>query len=293
MYTFSHPSFRIAAPASDFPPTQPTVPCLNLTEDQIQGIHNAIKKSRTSEPDSAGILQGVRRIRKGKPHVRVRLYPSPKNSPPKKSSYYIPCEGRPESHMARNLEIDPEIVAYRSQPFRVPSYSPQPLVPDFVAWHPNLTFTVIDVKPAGKLLDPRVQERLQRTRSALRQSRIHHVVVTEEELRAEPTASIRKALSKGARIQLDRNQRHELLEPLHQRPMTVAELKAHAKRLGLDPMAVEKLALLCDITFPINKTWSETSSLEVNHANTHQHSAERGTVRAVRIALRGHHGPQQ
>ncbi len=293
MYTFSHPSFRIAAPASDPTLTLQSMSPLALTEDQIQGIHNAIKRAQKSEPDSAGILQGVRKIRKGKPHVRVRLYPSPKNSPPKKSSYYIPCEGRPESHMARNLEIDPDVVAYRSQPLSIPSLSPQPLVPDFIAWHPDGTFTVIDVKPAGKLLDPRVHERLQRTRRALRQADIYHVVVTEEELRAEPAASLRKALSKGARIQLDRNQRHELLEPLHERPMTVAELKAHAVRLGLEPMAVEKLALLCDITFPINKTWSETSSLEVNHANTHQHSAERGTVRAVRIAVRGHHGPQQ
>jgi len=282
MYTFRHPSFPVAALASDPRLPLPTAPYQELTEDQIQGIHNAIKKSRVSEPDSAGILQGVRTIRKGKPNAKVRLYPSPKND-----GYFIPCEGRPESHMARGLEIDPDCVAFRSQPFSIPSSSPQPLVPDFIAWHPNGTFTVIDVKPAGKLLDPRVHERLQRKRSALRQADIYHVVVTAEELRAEPASRIRKALSKGARIQLDRNQRHELLEPLHKRPMTVAEMKAHAMRLGLDPMAVEKLALLCDITFPINRTWSEFSSLEVNDATTQGSSAERGTVRAVRIALRG------
>lgn len=282
MYTFRHPSFPVAAPASDTPRRLSTMPSQELTEDQIQEIHNAIKNSRTSEPDSAGILQGVRTIRKGKPNAKVRLYPSPKND-----GYFMPCEGRPESHMARDLEIDPDCVAYRSQPFRIPSSSPQPLVPDFVAWHPDLTFTVIDVKPAGKLLDPRVHERLQRKRSALRQAGIYHVVVTAEELRAAPASRIRKALSKGARIQLDRDQRHALLEPLRKRSMTVAEIKAHAIRLGLDPMAVEKLALLCDITFPINTTWSETSSLEVNNAPTQGSSAERGTVRAVRIALRG------
>lgn len=293
MYTFSHPSFRTAAPASDSSRTPQIAPLRVLTDRQIQDIHNAINASRISEPDSAGILQGVRKIRKGKPHVRVRLYPSRKNCPLEKNSYYIPCEGRAESHMARSLEIDPDVVAYRSQPFKIPSLSPQPLVPDFVAWHPDLTRTVIDVKPAGKLLDPRVHERLQRTRSALRQAGIHHIVVTEEELRAEPASSLRKALSKGARIRLDRNQRHELLEPLRKQPMSVANLKAHAMRLGHDPMAVEKLALLCDITFPINKTWSDESSLEVINANTQQHSAERGTVRAVRIALRGRRGPQQ
>ena len=94
--------------------------------------------------DDAGILQGVRKFRSGLPHVRVVLSASPKNG-----GKFIPCEGRLEAAFAQALEVDPEVAAYRTQPFSFPGPNGRSLVCDFAVKWVNYTYSVVDIKPKG------------------------------------------------------------------------------------------------------------------------------------------------
>lgn len=251
-----------------------------LTDDGIRALHRSLYAAFSRSPDNAGILQGVRKLRGGRPHVRVVLAPSPKNG-----GWFIPCEGRPESAMAECLEVHPDVSRFRSQPLFVPGLFGRDYVPDFVAEHPDGTFTLIDVKIAGRLIEPAIVERMQSMRSTLKQAGLRHALVTELELQAEPHAQIRRSLRMGAELVLDAQHRNQLLTHLRERPMPVSDFRRHATAQQIDARAIEKLALLGDIVFPINHNWSEFALLEAIHGTHSSHSAGRGTIRDVGIRI--------
>lgn len=262
------------------PPDFGIVDVPNLSDAQLRHLHRDIYAAFARKPDGANILQGVRPFRKGKPHVRVTLSPSPKNG-----GAFIPCEGRLEAQMATSLEIDPEVSRYRSQPINIPGPSNRAYVPDFVAEHSDGTFTLIDVKPTGRLLDPKVGARMKYVRQVLKRARLRHRIVNEIELEAQPALQIRESLRKGTTVVLTAFDRHRLIEHLSAAPMPAGDLRQHAASLGITPGCIEKLALLGDICFPITTQWSVFALLEVTHGTNQESSATRGSVHTVRIAL--------
>ncbi|MDM4769049.1 hypothetical protein [Solimonas sp. SE-A11] len=251
-----------------------------LDDEGVRALHRDIYAAFARKPDGANILQGVRAFRKGLPYARLSLYPSPKND-----GALIPCEGRPEAAMAESLEIDPDIRRYRCQPIFVPGALGKPYVPDFVAEYRNGTFVIIDVKVAGRLTEPAVTLRMKSMRSTLKQARLRHALVTELELETQPHRQIREALRKGVSVDLSEQDRLQLLEPLRNRPHSVSELRSCAVSLGFNPISVEKLALLGDVSFPTTTQWSPYALLEVSHGKNSTHPAGRGTIRNVRIRL--------
>lgn len=251
-----------------------------LSEVQLRNLHRGIYAAFERKPDSANILQGVRPFRKGKPHVRVVLSPSPKNG-----GAFIPCEGRLEAAMTTSLEIDPDVLRYRSQPIEIPSPAGRAYVPDFVAEHLDGTFTLIDVKPSGRLLDSKVTARMKYVRHALKEACLRHRIVTEVELEAMPARQIRDSLRKGSTVVLKAYDRHRLLEYLSAHPMPVGELRQHAISLGIGPACIEKLALLGDIRFPLITQWSVFAQLEVIHGTDQKPAAGRGTIHGVGVPL--------
>lgn len=241
--------------------------------------HQMIEAFR-KEPDDAGILQGVRPFRSGLPHVRVVLHPSPKNG-----HHFIPCEGRLEGALAAALEVDPDAIAFRTQPFHIPGPQGRPLVCDFAIKWANHTYTVVDVKPRGQLNRPYIKARMTYVRAAMVDEQIPHRVITEADLEREPARSIRQQLRKGASAELPPGGRETLTGLLGHRRWRLGEFRAAAVDAGFSAFSVEKLALLGDITFPITAPLRETTLIGAIHGTDSSATDGWGTVRDVRLPL--------
>lgn len=260
--------------------THPSTTAGPVEDRTVNKIHKDLHAAFDRLPDSANILQGVRQFRKGRPHVRVTLYPSPKNS-----GAFIPCEGRLERAMAESLECDPTVTRYRAQPLAIPVERGRSLVPDFVVEHNDHTFTLIDVKPADRLVDPRVIDRMRRIRTILKQARVHHRLITDHELHTQPAYQIRECLRRGATVTLSTYDRQEFLKWLTGRTVPLSACRQEAITRGLPPLSIEHLALRGDITFPIQHQWSDYSLLEVSHASNSEPTAARGTIHTIRVPI--------
>jgi hypothetical protein len=231
-------------------------------------------------PDNAGVLQGVRPFRTGRPHVRVVLAPSPKNG-----GHFIACEGRLEAAFAICLEVDPDVLAFRAQPFWIAGPLGRPLVCDFVIKWTNGTYTVVDVKPSGQLTLPKTEVRMTYVRKALSDAQIAYRTITEVELEREPACSIRIQLRKGASAQLPPGGRERVLSHLGRRRLPVHELRLELRELGYPPHGIERLALLGDLSFPLNTRFCETTLIGATHGTDSSAADGWGTVRDVRLPL--------
>lgn len=248
----------------------------NASPQLIKSMQRAFEKS----PDAAGILQGVRPMKQGQPHVRIVLYPSPKNG-----GHSIPCEGRLEANAALCFELDPTIDAYRSQPFQMPGPNGQPIVPDF-ALRLGPFYAVVDIKPHGRLSTPSVVQRMRWIRQKLAAIGIPHYVFTERELKAQPHRQIREALRLGQTVQILRYQADQLLDRMGTTQLTVRKLRQQAEAHGLSPYAVEKLALRGLLTFPVTTHWRESTLLGAhNHERNKTTTAGWGTVHDLCLPL--------
>ncbi len=246
----------------------------HVLDEHDRVIHRSIYAAFGRSADAANIIQGIRTFRSGRPHVRIVMHPSPKNG-----GAFIPCEGRLEAMAATSFDIDPDVRRYRGQPFEIKSRTESKYVPDFVVEHHDGTMTVVDVKPMGRLLNPTVTDRMRSIRRELLRADLRHALITEVALEAQPAQQIRECLRRGCRIELSLINRKRLLSELGNSRLTVSECRERAVALSLDPYAVEKLALLGDITFPITTTWSEFAQLEVLHEPDQTIAAGRGGVR--------------
>ncbi len=241
-------------------------------------LFHRIEEAFARCPDSASILQGVRAFRKGRPHVRVVLVPSPKNG-----QHFIACEGRLEAGFALSLEIDPDVKAFRTQPFLLPAPSGRALVCDFAIQRPDHSYVVVDVKPKGQLERESVKQRMRIVRETLSDAGIPHRTVTEVDLERQPARDIREHLRKGASISLSPFGREQLLTALGTSSVQVSDLRAKAVALGLPALSVERLALLGDLTFPISVPWRESTLIGAIHGTDHSVVDRWGTVRDVRV----------
>ncbi len=239
-----------------------------------------IREAFERPPDAAGILQGVRPLRQGKPHVRIVLMPSPKNG-----NRIIAAEGRLEAAMVNSLELDPSAAAFRGQPFPMPGPNGRDLVCDLVVRHMDGTYTVIDVKPAGALLFTKVQKRMAHVSGLLAQSHVAHRVFTERELELQPSRQIRDQLRRGAKTALTEYQRDQVLAFVRRGPTTVGKARTFAMNEGIAPLAIEKLALLEHLTFRIDAPWGISTLIGDRHERTSSPYHRWGSVRDVVVRI--------
>lgn len=244
------------------------------------GLRRQLDAAFDKAPDSAGILQGVRPMRTGLGHVRIVHVPSRKNG-----GCMIPCEGSLEEKAVLCLELDPTVDAYRCQPFALTGPNGGRMVPDFAIRQEHI-YSVIDIKPYGRLRSRTVIERLRWVRTQLAQAGIAHYLFTERFLALEPFLQIRLQLKRGLTVDLTAHQRAALLDCLQAGPLTVHQLRAKAAARGISPFAVERLALLEQVHFPLDARWTESTLLEV-HADecTACSVSGWGTVRNVCLPL--------
>lgn len=215
------------------------------------------------EPDMAGVLQGVRAMRNGKVHVRVLLMPSVKNGA------VVACEGRLEGGLAESLDLDPTVTAFRGQPFFLPGPNGRDLVCDFVVKDRQARYTVIDVKPSGDLELPKVKTRMRFVRELMAEQRLPYRVISESELERQPARQIRRQLSKGRGCMLTENQLDQLIAAIRADANTVGRARDVARSLGLSAFAVEKLAVLNRLRFPIDAPWGESTAIGVHDDHTY------------------------
>lgn len=230
--------------------------------------------------DEASILQGVRKLRQGKPNVRIVLVPSPKND-----NNIIACEGRLEEAMAKSLELDLSVASYRGQAFFMPGSKGREVVCDFTIRHTDGTYRVVDVKPNGQMRKPSVVERMRHVKTLLSESEIPHRVITNVELTQQPARQIREQLRKGLKTRLTVYQRDLLLAEIQARQMTVGDARRFARSNGLPAFAIEKLAVRGLLSFQINAPWGSDTLIGDFHARTITSNEGWGSVRDVVVQL--------
>lgn len=242
-------------------------------------LHQLMIEAFQKGPNDAGILQGVREFRSGLPHVRVVLEPSPKNGG------FLPCEGRLEAALVEALEIDPDALAVRMQPFAFTGPKGRKLVCDCAVKWVDHTYTIVDVKPEGQLDRPSAKERMSFVRTAMSEEQVPHRVITEVELEREPARSIRQALRKGAAVRLPPGGRETLIEMLGNRRMRLSDFRREVIDAGFPTFSPEKLALLGETTFPLNAPLRETTLIGASHGTDSSLTDGWGTVRDIRLPL--------
>jgi hypothetical protein len=240
-----------------------------------QTINSMLREAFEKKPDSAGILQGVRKLRHGRPHTRTILFPSPKNK-----GYFIPCDGSLEPEMALALELSPLVPSYRGQPFSVPGPRGRDITPDFAINFGN-GFSVIDVKPKARRSRPRVVQRMQHIRCLLGEVRIPHYVFTEEDLCQDPFHQIRHQLKKGLRIKVSTYEKGKIFQCFKGKTTTVGELRKRVISIGLKPHIIEAAAAANLFQFTINTHWGNHTQLGANHDDNRISTANWGTLHDI------------
>lgn len=105
---------------------------------------NAMPAAMSTSPSRCGSIKGVRILRRGATGKRIVYFPSLKNAAS------MQCESRLEALHAMAVEGEPDVVAYRLQPFRI-HFDGWHYTPDAIVQKLDGTIAVHEVKPFGKL----------------------------------------------------------------------------------------------------------------------------------------------
>jgi len=117
-------------------------------------------------------------------HFRCSI-PSLKNGQP------TPCESILEGLLAKIFELSPLVESYEWQPIRLDLFvdgERRRYTPDFLVNLTNGNKAWFEVKPAARLIVPRVSTLMDAAKVHFRLSRDHFQIVTDEWLHAEPRA---------------------------------------------------------------------------------------------------------
>ncbi len=243
-------------------------------------IPNLVKQAFDKPPDSAGILQGVRKFRGGRPHIKTHLLPSPKNG-----NHLIACDGGLEFDMALALELHPDVLRYRGQPIAVPGPRGKDIILDF-AINFDSGFGLIDNKLSKQLSRKRVAERMTHLRDLASEVQLPHYIFTEEHLSKEPYKQIRSKLKKGLRCELSPYLSEQLCQCMNHEIISVGDLRRRAIRQGFEPHAIEAAVALELFAFTTNTPWGEHTLIgEKNHEHIKYTSTNWGTVRDICVPL--------
>jgi hypothetical protein len=251
------------------------MPKRDLNKLDRMGLSRQLREAFDKQPDAAGILQGMRKLRAGRPHTRTILFSSPKNG-----GYFIACDGSLEPEMALSLELMQSVVRFRGQPIEVPGPYSKNLTPDFAVDFGD-GFAVIDVKPKARLASPRVKERMSYIRKLLAEAHIPHYIFTEDDLCKKPFHQIRHQLKKGLGISVSIYQRNRLYQHLEQKTSTVGELRQYVIQLGYKPYVIESAAIQGFFQFSINTPWGNHTQIGVNNEHSRITTADWGTVHDI------------
>jgi hypothetical protein len=233
------------------------------TTNNASDIYKKLGMAFEKESDSANIYQGVRHLRKGRPHTKTFLFPSPKNRG------FIACEGSLEPEMALMLELNPQVEAYRGQPIEIMGPKGRKITPDFAVKLKN-GYAIIDVKPHGRLNSSSVVERMKHIRSLLGKAHIPHYIFTERDLCEPKFHHTRHQFRKALNIEFGDYHKTVLSPYFKDELLTVRAFRKYAIEFGFRPHIVESAAINNFLTFDLTTPWGEHTLLGIN--NEHNRS---------------------
>lgn len=187
-----------------------------------------------TQASNCGSIRGVRSFRMGQKGKRIVYFASLTNRA------QMQCESRLEAAHALAYEDCTLIQTYRCQPLRL-YFDGWHYTPDALLLSPAGSYTLIEVKPAGKLKNPEVAARLAVIQRVLAEYQIPFEIRTEKSdrlLSAERTL-IYARMHMHSDPALLRSYSRAFLAPSAASPLKV--LHARAKAAGLPAGTIERL----------------------------------------------------
>lgn len=197
-------------------------------------LSQALQAAIQTQPSNCGSLKGVRALRKGQKGKRIVYFASLKNRA------QMQCESRLEAAHAFGYEDSSQIRTYRCQPIRIWfngfHYTPDVLLQDNCG-----TFSLYEVKPAGKLENLETASRLAVIQALLSRHRLPFGVLTErsDRLLLPDRTLIYTRMSMQRRTDLLHDAVNKLLCP--SKTATLESLRTQAAELGFPAGAIERL----------------------------------------------------
>lgn len=163
---------------------------------------------------------GVRKVITRRTKRVVGLFPS------KKNNGQIAWESLLERDYCAVLELDPAVLAYRSQPERMTLF-----VDGARRWHvPDFLVTLRsgdafhEVKPLAKTQKPDVNAMLTAAAAAAAERGLGYRVVTEEDIRLQPRLANAKLICRYMCVEVSRLLRHDVITRVSLAPTTIGTL---------------------------------------------------------------------
>ncbi|WP_081073480.1 TnsA endonuclease N-terminal domain-containing protein [Burkholderia stagnalis] len=183
-------------------------------------------------------------------HVRY-LYSSIKNDA------LVQCESRLELDAAMHFEFDPNVLRYREQPELVTYHDrlgrSRKYYPDFELTMADGTLVHVEVKPAYKLRQATLQERLEDIAARYARAQRPFQILTELDVQREPRRTNLERLSYHRRATPFGFELSSLLDRLSDKRRLT--LKVVEKEIGNPKLTMRMIAagyLICDLDKPID-----------------------------------------
>jgi len=207
-------------------------------------------------PADRGVLQGNRKINKGRTGTRINFLPSLKNKA------MMPCESRLEADSCLELEFNQSVVAYRVQPFTIQISAKETYTPDSIHRDTLGGYTVREVKVSSKLKDEILIKRLARICNIFINIGIGFEVKTETDLQCDPESINRKYLYRSSHFPINdfvKNRALKILKIIGK--TTLLEFRKSLSQHNIDPVVAEKLLFLGLVEYDCTKSLTPMSEI--------------------------------
>lgn len=211
-----------------------------------------------------GVLQGCRKLTKGRSGKRIVFFPSRKNDA------LMPCESRLEADNCLDLEFDKSVELYRTQPFTINLGGNESYTPDSIHINNLGSIIVREVKFSGALQNKKLIDRLARIRSILDQEGFSFHVLTEKHLQLPPKINNCKYLYRCSHQKYDAmliNFAISILDSLTT-PCSLQEFREHCNRKSLPPLIADTLLYLGIASYDQNKALTPASYIWKTEGNS-------------------------
>lgn len=224
------------------------------TQTCSESLTKTIHESLRSNPVK-GILQGERKLTKGRSGKRIVFFPS------KKNNALMPCESRLEADNCLDLEFDRDVSFYRTQPFTIDLGNNETYTPDSI--HQNKLGTIIirEVKFSGTLSNETLVKRLQKIENILSIEGFQFEILTEKTLQLPPRINNYQLLYKCSHQKYDSMVLDFAIDILNKlpTPCSLRELRNQCNRSHLPALIADSLLFLNIARYDENKLLSADS----------------------------------
>ena len=217
-------------------------------------LEKVIHESLETTPQK-GVLQGTRKLTKGRSGKRIVFFPSRKNNA------LMPCESRLEADNCLDLEFDSSVVAYRTQPFTIDLGAKKSYTPDSIHENKLGDIVVREVKFSGALANEELLDRLDKIRSILSKASIEFIVLTENNLQLPPKINNYKFLYRCSHQKYDEMLIEYAIGILDRlpSPCSLRTLRNQCNKSNLPPLIADSLLFLSLASYDQNQVLTPDS----------------------------------